>query len=141
MELLIRLGVFRCIYVSFLMVGHTHNDADQKFVPITKQLRRENVHTIHDLLRIYKAAYKEEEPKCIEHDIVEAVHDLTQWLVVDHGEPWEGMASKDQAKYRLPRTHISIRDIAGIPPKYRFEYRLAKRPQTAFGAATGGLFF
>lgn len=117
MELLIRKRVFKCIYVSFLMVGHTHNDADQKFVAITKQLRRDNVHTIHDLLKIYKAAYKNDEPKCIEH--VEAVYDWTEWLKLDHGEPWEGMARRTPDDERAHQLIFEASGVDGCKGSYK----------------------
>ena len=44
--LLVELGVFRKIKVSFLMVGHTHEDVDQMFSRFSNYLRRTDVFTM-----------------------------------------------------------------------------------------------
>lgn len=54
LEWLVLIGAFECIWVSFLLVGHTHADYDQKFVALTRALRREAVKQMEDLLRIYR---------------------------------------------------------------------------------------
>ena len=38
--------------VSFLMVGHTHNDADQQFVPLTYELRKSVIKSLSDYLAV-----------------------------------------------------------------------------------------
>ena len=72
--------MFDTVYVCFLLVGHTHADYDQKFVPITFQLRQSCVKNIRDLMNVYQAAYKSANasPKCIEH--VKAVPDYFKWF-------------------------------------------------------------
>jgi len=90
-EWLVRLGLFDVIKVAFLIVGHTHNDADQQFVPITFHLRRALIKTIHDLKAAYFASYAaDKKPHRI--DIVEAVPDFTHWLVESVGLPFGGMS-------------------------------------------------
>ena len=54
LEWLVLIGAFECIWISFLLVGHTHSDYDRKFMALTKALRREAVKQIDDLLRIYR---------------------------------------------------------------------------------------
>ena len=54
LEWLVLIGAFECIWISFLLVGHTHSDYDRKFVALTKALRREAVKQMEDLLRIYR---------------------------------------------------------------------------------------
>ncbi|WAR04394.1 hypothetical protein MAR_019763 [Mya arenaria] len=51
-ELLIRLEVFREVHLSFLMVGHTHEDIDAQFSVISKTLRKLDVETLPKLLQI-----------------------------------------------------------------------------------------
>ena len=79
-EWLVKTRVFDTVYVCFLLVGHTHADYDQKFVPITFQLRQSCVKNIRDLMNVYQAAYKSANasPKCIEH--VKAVPDYFKWF-------------------------------------------------------------
>ena len=82
-ECLIRMiSMFDVVIVSFLIVGHTHNKMDQKFVPITFELRKGVVKCIDDLLAIYQKAYKDvnQEPECIE--VVKSVGDYKTWLPV-----------------------------------------------------------
>jgi hypothetical protein len=77
---LVKLGFSDLVVVSFLLVGHTHFDVDQRFAPITFQLRRACIKTIEDLIAEYWAAYQpESQPLKIEK--VEAVGDYTHWLV------------------------------------------------------------
>ena len=87
MEWLVRTRVFTSIVVSFLMVGHTHNDADQQFVPLTYELRKTIIKSLEQYLATIKTAYKEA-PKAVTH--VRAVHDFTQWLKVDFGKEFAG---------------------------------------------------
>jgi len=87
MEWLVRTRVFTSVVVSFLMVGHTHNDADQQFVPLTFELRKRIIKSLDGYLAAIKSAYKDP-PKAVKH--IEAVHDFTQWLKVDFGKEFAG---------------------------------------------------
>ena len=42
---LVQVGIFQEILVSFLIVGHTHEDIDQHFSVISRELRRKNAVT------------------------------------------------------------------------------------------------
>ena len=52
LSLLVEAGTFRKIIVSFLPVGHTHEDIDQFFSRIAMALRREDAHSRLDLEQI-----------------------------------------------------------------------------------------
>ena len=91
-ELLIRLGMFDSVKVTFLIVGHTHNDIDQKFAPITKALRTETITSVHDLIAAYWAAYPKDKPTSISR--ITAVSDWTQWLVAGYGMPFAGCSQR-----------------------------------------------
>ena len=58
MEWLVRTRVFTSVVVSFLMVGHTHNDTDQQFVPLKYELRKSVIKSLSDYLAAIKTAYK-----------------------------------------------------------------------------------
>ena len=91
-ELLIRLGLFDLLKVTFLIVGHTHNDIDQKFAPITKTLRTETITSVGDLIAAYWEAYPEDKPTEISR--ITAVSDWTQWLVAGYGMPFAGCSRR-----------------------------------------------
>ena len=92
-ELLVRYGLFDRVRMSFLIVGHTHNDVDQTFAAITFQLRKAVVKSIHDLVIEYKRAYSaKNQPSRI--SIVEAVPDFTTWLVEEVGLPFAGCSRR-----------------------------------------------
>jgi hypothetical protein len=108
---LVKSGRFDVVYISFLLVGHTHADYDRYFVPITMELRKESVCSLENLMDIYKKAYKKESPKVIEH--VESVPDFTAWFgaawqkfagfarrVPDEDRPHQFIFEKDGMQYR-----------------------------------------
>lgn len=87
-EYLVRADVFDVVIISFLIVGHTHNGADRKFVPMTFELRKGCVKRMQDLVDIYWKAYKTDAPECVE--IIESVGDYTEWLVHAQGSVFQG---------------------------------------------------
>ena len=108
---LVKSGRFDVVYISFLLVGHTHADYDRYFVPITMELRKEKVCSLDDLLKIYKKAYQKEAPKVIEH--VKSVPDYFAWFktawqkfkgfarrVPDEERPHQFVFEKDGMRYR-----------------------------------------
>ena len=48
-EYLVFLGVFKTVTVSFLPVGHTHEDIDRKFSLVTKELKERAICSVKDL--------------------------------------------------------------------------------------------
>jgi hypothetical protein len=49
LQTLVDTGVFDTIYVSFLPVGHTHEDIDQRFSIVSRALRRESILSVQQL--------------------------------------------------------------------------------------------
>jgi hypothetical protein len=112
MEYLVRTNVFDVIYVNFLIVGHTHNFIDQRFVAITKQLRREVVKCLQDYLDSVARSYTDPNCKPTEVIVVDFVPDYTKWLVVDCGDKFEGFALRTPDELRPHQfvfkvTHVS----------------------------------
>ena len=77
LEWLVRTKIFGSCVISFLLVGHTHNDADQDFVPLTFELRRRMIKNLDDYLDACRTAYKKP-PQDVVH--LTAVHDFVAWL-------------------------------------------------------------
>ena len=86
---LVKQGMFRQIKLSFLLVGHTHEDVDQCFCVISKHLRQFPVYTVEDLKREVLAAFSKERyhgnqfvPRKIEVRWMNhgANYDVTAWL-------------------------------------------------------------
>ncbi|XP_063439429.1 uncharacterized protein LOC134720824 isoform X3 [Mytilus trossulus] len=55
LSLLVELGVFKKVKVSFLMVGHTHEDVDQVFSRFSSWLARQAVLTLPKLMRAFES--------------------------------------------------------------------------------------
>ena len=49
---LVGLGFFAEVYLSFLLVGHTHEDIDQRFSVISSTLKRYNIDSMQELLEL-----------------------------------------------------------------------------------------
>jgi len=56
-ESLVRWKVFKCVEVSFLPIGHTHEDVDQAFSATSNRLRRNDTITLDDLHEQLRAVY------------------------------------------------------------------------------------
>ena len=56
------LGIFREIQLSFLLVGHTHEDIDQRFSTISSALKRQDINSLKELLQIIQEKPTRTEP-------------------------------------------------------------------------------
>jgi hypothetical protein len=54
---LVRAGVFEEIYVSFLPVGHTHEDIDQMFSRFAIVIRYHDTVTLDEMAEVFRQAY------------------------------------------------------------------------------------
>jgi hypothetical protein len=52
-SLLVAKGIFKEVFVSFFIVGHTHNDIDASFERWSMKLHEEDFPTIHFLMKLY----------------------------------------------------------------------------------------
>ena len=51
---LVGLRYFAEVYLSFLLVGHTHEDIDQRFSVISGTLKRQDIDSLQELLEFIK---------------------------------------------------------------------------------------
>ena len=51
---LVGLGYFAKVYLSFLLVGYTHEDIDQRFSVILRTLKRQDIDSLQELLELIK---------------------------------------------------------------------------------------
>ena len=49
---LVGLGFFKEVHLCFLIVGHTHEDIDQRFTVISNVLKRKNIDTLEEMLEL-----------------------------------------------------------------------------------------
>lgn len=52
------IDIFDCVELSFLPVGHTHEDVDQMFSVVERNLVYTNYSTLEDLLHCFQKAHK-----------------------------------------------------------------------------------
>ncbi|XP_078593186.1 uncharacterized protein LOC144871538 [Branchiostoma floridae x Branchiostoma japonicum] len=76
--LLVHLNVVRKVKISYLMVGHTHEDIDQLFSKIQSQLKKRNATTMDGLLQVIEQSYTPQ-PKAAEID-QQQMYDIKEWL-------------------------------------------------------------
>lgn len=76
LAVLIEMGIFTKIKISFLMVGHTHEDIDQMFSCISRRLSKNNARTLVELIREIGLSYT----PVIEVDILTYMYDVRRWL-------------------------------------------------------------
>ena len=120
-EWLVLIGAFEEVWVSFLLVGHTHADYDQKFTKITKAMRKSTVKSMADLLELYRTCYgPKHTPKVVK--AVRAVPNFTKWLVEDAGVEVTGYARRVPDVHRPHRFMITRSNSAPMPgAKYASE--------------------
>jgi hypothetical protein len=94
--LLVRYGVFQKIVVSFLPVGHTHEDIDQVFSRFAVALRQVNVWNRQELAELLADAYHYlNMPTTMDH--IEACANISEWaeLLVPESQ-WAGISQYHQ---------------------------------------------
>ena len=51
---LVVLGFFKECQLSFLIVGHTHEDIDQRFSYISSALKRQDINSLEEMLQVIR---------------------------------------------------------------------------------------
>jgi hypothetical protein len=77
---LIRAGVFREVYVSFLPVGHTHEDIDQMFSRFAMGIRVRDTVTMEEMISVFHDAYQTAEGLRPNVSIVRYVANISEHL-------------------------------------------------------------
>eukprot|EP00058_Branchiostoma_floridae_P012161 XP_002597649.1 hypothetical protein BRAFLDRAFT_77449 [Branchiostoma floridae] len=75
---LVHLDIVKKVKVSYLMVGHTHEDIDQLFSKIQSQLRRKPATTVDMLLKVIEESYTPK-PKATTLT-ANSMYDIKEWL-------------------------------------------------------------
>ena len=77
---LVNTGVFKTIYLSFLVPGHTHEDIDQLFSVLTKALRKKDAYTFEQWKSIVDGAFNDEFNKIYHVEYLWSTLDYRSWL-------------------------------------------------------------
>lgn len=80
LALLVHFGVFEKVVLSFLPVGHTHEDIDQIFSRLAVYLRKHNVRNQFELLEALKAAYTPRDGHEVQTGHLVTVANISDWI-------------------------------------------------------------
>ena len=82
---LVKMGVFKKVKCSFLYVGHTHEDIDQRFSVISRFLMDNDVLTMEDFLSELRKLNNNDKEKKVTARALDWVYDYSEWArdVVD----------------------------------------------------------
>ncbi|KAK3108210.1 hypothetical protein FSP39_003259 [Pinctada imbricata] len=95
-ELLVKLNVFHEVNLSFLYVGHTHEDIDAAFSQISEKLRRQDVITLPGILEMLGRGR-----------LVKGMFDIKSWLlplineIGGHSKPLHFRFAEDEAGVKM----------------------------------------
>ncbi|KAK3098746.1 hypothetical protein FSP39_022657 [Pinctada imbricata] len=118
-ELLVRLSVFREVHLSFLQVGHTHEDIDAAFSRISEKLRKTDAETLPRLQSVVGGARR-----------LGGLYDIKTWLapwindIEHHSKPLHYKFSRDH----LSKVIVKYRSLSTKPWKQGDESILKKTP-------------
>ena len=74
--LLVAMGIFKQVYVGFLMMGHTHEDVDAMFKKISNSMRVKDAYTLPQMMDIVHNSYSQQPMP----SLVEEVLDFKSFL-------------------------------------------------------------
>ena len=77
---LVKWGVFKDVYVSFLPVGHTHEDIDQLFSRLATYLRFNNARSRTEMCRALQLCYHDKNGKQPKAGCINNVANISDWL-------------------------------------------------------------
>jgi hypothetical protein len=79
-DMLVRKGVFKEVVLSFLMVGHTHEDIDQLFSIITYKLMQRDLISPESMGKLCVSALRSAGHTNVHFEILSFQHDYKAWL-------------------------------------------------------------
>lgn len=101
-------GVFKTIYVSFLIPGHTHEDIDQCFSVLTKALRNNTAYTFAQWKNVVHDAFKDDFNK---------IHNVEYlWSTLDYKTWLSKQSVNSYQDYRSTAYHFRIRKTSENRP-------------------------
>ena len=103
---LVGLGYFVKVYLSFLLVGHTHEDIDQRFSVISSTLKRHDIDSMQELMKLIQ--------KGASH--IEAFTSTRHLQYV-----W------DWKKFSTPYLYRGLNTFVGISTKHHFKFYLKEK--------------
>lgn len=120
---LVRVGVFSEVYVSFLPVGHTHEDIDQMFSRFAMAIRVHDTVTMDEMAEVFTQAYLTVEGF---RPAVSTVHSVAN--ISDHVDP----ITSDWSLYGIAQ-YYQFHIFAERTPDGRIEQPLIRGRQSTVG--------
>ena len=80
---LVALGHFREVQLSFLIVGHTHNDIDQRFNVISNILKRQDILSLKQMLAQVETSARGRDVAFTSAELLENIWDWSGFIA-DH---------------------------------------------------------
>ena len=103
---LVGLGYFAEVYLSFLLVGHTHEDIDQRFSVISDTLKRHGIDSMQELLELIQKGASHSEA-------------FTKTRHLEYVWDWK--------KFSTPFLYRGLNTYVGISTKHHFKFYLKEK--------------
>ncbi|CAB4032559.1 Hypothetical predicted protein [Paramuricea clavata] len=97
LAILVKMGLFRKIKLSFLMVGHTHEDIDQMFSCFSRHLAKHDARTIPELFAEMESSYTPK-PSC---EQLRCMFDVKKWMDGYVEDKISGHVHQQQFKFEM----------------------------------------
>ena len=111
LAILVGLGVFMKIKLSFLPVGHTHEDIDQLFSRLSVYLQKRDILTLQELLAAIRSAAKfEGQPPFVSS--LTRIFDFKGWMADLMPKPFKGVTAPMSFKFVLSDDKTTVRMFA-----------------------------
>ena len=117
--LLVGLEYFAEVYLSFLLVGHTHEDIDQRFSVISGTLKHQDIDSLRELLELIKKEASHIETFAISRHL-EYVWNWKKFInpyLYSGPNTFEGISTKHHFKFYMKekKLFVQTKDYARDP--------------------------